>query len=784
MQSVTDVFKDLIADRTGFKAVYRVKLRRRFFESTSPADFELEAEPIIFEADQILGISPIHLKLDTRQQNKILASNVTLRMRNERNKWVETNVTDGIFRPSLAVPGGFDPFRSEYVIEYGVIRPGSPDDDEELIAIFTGEATSYRFDTIKREAEISIRGREIKMQNADAQNVNTQLIDQPTTPPEGDGTNKDFLGEESIFDMQTVRVAAAEVDQGSRYKIEDENDAEKQVKITIDPAPDGGSPPDSVDYTARQWRRNETVSDLVGQLCDEADILPDVRNIEEPDYPDVSQFIQIKDKADFDLATLVKTDTKSRVGFLTLGDSIPGRKFETQADIDDNYDVGFGSTYTVGVTFLNSVKTSKTASIGGALKFRIVLTGPVTVSKDFSLIGAFTRFSFDTPSTPGTYTVSFQLVELPSTVHASITPKAVPAGLRDVKENMRVAVDIRSFFTITIPPNPPSFGMWIRNPRAIPIFTDGTWESDPRDLLATPSSFQKLILVETLNGGSILWETATAPAVGGPFDAFVAIDGVGNIQSTPRQFIKVRTTMAPDTPREDGPDVDSITINFQSGSLFIGHADFKQKTVFKAIARLAEITDMEYGFRGDGTFFFRNKPVVSASILDMDQSHFIQAVKTFNAGYDRVLNTAQVSYGPYYSEKNSITEGETPPTSVQRFGRKIRVLTINDFLFANNANFAAAIAEILYTNNFQAKRRIQLVSKIIPYIEIADVVTVSFFDSELIANTVFGDELQKEPSFGKNTNVIMREMPAKVVGISFDVMKHTSTLDLEEVLEL
>ena len=778
MQSVTDVFKELIADRSGFQPVYRVELRRRFFDAASPSGFVLEAVPIVFETDEIIGISPIQLKLDTRQQNKIQASNVTIRMRNERHKWVETNITDGIFRPDAAVPAGYDPFRSQFVIKYGVRIPGSPDETEEVIAMFTGEATSYRFDTIKREAEISVRGLEIKMQNSDAQNVNTQLTDRPTTPAAGDGTNKEFLGEQSIFDMQKVRVATAEVAQGARYKIEDENDAEKQVKITIDPAPAGGSPPDAVDYTARQWRKNITVSDVVGALCDEAGIPPDKRDIEEPDFPEVSQFIQIKDKADFDLGTFSRTESDSRLApdFLTLGDSLRGRKFFVQSDLDDNWTTGFGSTYTVGVDGPNEVKTAKTQALAGFLEFRIRITGPVSVSQTFPGSGGFSRVSLDTPSTPGTYTVNFEL-RVAGTTHAGMTPLVI-----EVTENMRVAIDYLTYSTFTIPPNPPTFGIVWRNPRVLPITGNGTWESAAIDLLSAPSTFQKLVRVENLNGGSILWETATADAVGGPFDPFVAISGSDDILSTPRQFIKVRATMTPDTPREDGPEVDQITVNFQSSNLFIGHADFKQKTVFRAVGRLGEITDMEHGFSGPGKFFYRNKPVAPISILTMDQSHFIQGVKAMNAGYDRVLNTAQVSYGPYYSEKNSITEAEAEPTSVQRFGRKITALTISDFLFANNANFADAIAEILYTNNFAPKRRIQFVSKIVPYLEVSDVVTISFFDSELIEEGTFGDELQTEPSFGPNQNVIVREMLAKIVGLSFNVTKHTVTIDVEEVL--
>ncbi len=61
-------------------------------------------------------------------------------------------------------------------------------------------------------------------------------------------------------------------------------------------------------------------------------------------------------------------------------------------------------------------------------------------------------------------------------------------------------------------------------------------------------------------------------------------------------------------------------------------------------------------------------------------------------------------------------------------------------------------------------------------------ITVNFYGSPLVKDTVFADELQTSPSFGINQNVIVRDMLAKVVGISFDIMKGKSVIEVQEVL--
>jgi hypothetical protein len=191
---------------------------------------------------------------------------------------------------------------------------------------------------------------------------------------------------------------------------------------------------------------------------------------------------------------------------------------------------------------------------------------------------------------------------------------------------------------------------------------------------------------------------------------------------------------------------------------------------------------MEFGFNGAGRFFFRNKPAAPVSVLDLDQSNAVVKISAMRSGYDRVLNVAQVSYNNYYAEVDSESEAEPSPTSVERFGRKIVVLDIDDLLFSNNANYAEAIAKLLRNNNYRPRRACRVETRIIPHLELSDVVTISYYDTPQDKNAVFGDKLGGEPGFGDNTSVLVRQMLAKVVGLSTDISSSKMSVELQEVL--
>lgn len=829
MQSVTQDFKDVWEALPQRFFRFRVELKRRFFNGSA---FVLESSPVVFDEDQIESISPIQWKLDTQRQNKILASNVTLRLKNNDWRWIEQNGTDGLFKADAIATQGYDPYRSQFQIFYGYELP---DGTVESIALFTGEAVDYIFDTDKAVTEIQLTGREIKLQTADCQRVATFFTDSATSPATGDGVETEFLAELSTWLVDKVRVATVEQPQGDLgFTLEDINDAEVKTKIVF------GTPPgasDAVDWSGRQWQRDKKVGVLVGLICDEAGISAGDRDILEPTYPGISSFKDIDTQAEWELGTLLQNiSTLASLGniqkrwflfddfsdgdftnnptwqkhIFTSGGSIAVSANKLQLVVQDGnhqirtivdadrlvgtweftYTAGLSGTGSGAFTYILPWAGSGFSHEGYGLEINQE-TGRIDFGRIDSGGGAFAE-NFVTRGNVGSHfgadTKTYRITRDSNGQWKIYQDGTLKLTVTDTTHT------VFTFFRISLFTNFGSslvdkFDDFFFSPEVIapPTAFDSStavYESEVFDLLAAPTEWGPLDFTQTLNGGTVLYETAVADNAGGPFDAFVAIGALNVIQSAFKQFIKVRATITPATEFGlIGPVISRIVINFFSAELFVKHADFKDKDCFAAIQRLAEISNSEFGFTGAGRFFFRPKSVIASSILSIDQSNAIQKMQAFRAGYDRVINSGQVTYDPYYSEEDSITQGEASPTSIERFGKKIGRLSVSDFLFSNNANFSEAMAQQIFESGFKPKRRWRMRTRIIPHLELSDVIDVSFFDSELIEKNIFGDPFQTGfPAFGDNENTIARAILSKVTGISFDIMKSVSTIDCEEVL--
>lgn len=771
MQAVSDNYKNRWANPKARKADFKIELKRRYWSGSA---YVLESSAREIPKTEIDNISPIQWKLDTQEQNKILASNVTIELKNDKWRWLDGNNTDGVFKPDLTITGGYDPYRSQFQIFYGYLLA---DGTYEYATVFTGEATNYIFDTKTGKVSVQITGREIKLQTADAQLVQNLFADTSTTPATGDGTNDEFLTDFSVWAVTKVRVAAVEQDQGDAgYKLSDVNEAELKAKITLGTPPTSGQ---AVDFSGRQWKRDGQVSTLVALLCDEAGIGSGDRDIEEPEFPGTSQFQEIKDQSEFAAGTLVDTEADSRPGWLTYGDVVRGRRFETQADLDDNYikipGSGTISIVAGGIEGLNQLQLFISSFSTHYAEMRLVPIGGGTTLYVNVPIGVAATYSL-TAGTEGPYRLEFVLLTSPGSPTTSVR---VISNTFSIPSNSKVSAYMSLGSAFIIPGNPFPFWFSIDNVRSFPS-TPGT-ATFKLDLLAAPTAWGKLERTEVLHSGTATYKTAGSDD-DITYEALVAVAGDGTIQSSLKRYLKIEGTYDANAGRTDGPEVDNLQVNFVSATLFVGHADFKAKDCFAAVQRLAEISGSEFGFNGAGRFFFRPKAVTPTSILTLDQSNAIEKLSTFKFGYDQIVNVAQVTYGQYYAEIDSTTEGEASPTSIERFGKRIAAKTISDFLFSNNANLAEGIAKGLYNRGYLPKRRFKVNARIIPHLELSDVITISFYDSPLLEDAILGDPLQKFPSFGESGNVVAREILCKVIGISYDIIGGKSTLDVEEVL--
>ena len=75
--------------------------------------------------------------------------------------------------------------------------------------------------------------------------------------------------------------------------------------------------------------------------------------------------------------------------------------------------------------------------------------------------------------------------------------------------------------------------------------------------------------------------------------------------------------------------------------------------------------------------------------------------------------------------------------------------------------------------------------KIAPHLDLADVVSVTYWNNRLsMVPVVWGDPLQKwgGAPLGKGSNTLVDAMPAKLAGIVFDPVSGLGEYDVQEVL--
>lgn len=92
----------------------------------------------------------------------------------------------------------------------------------------------------------------------------------------------------------------------------------------------------------------------------------------------------------------------------------------------------------------------------------------------------------------------------------------------------------------------------------------GTWTGPALDMGATITSLGILSFTQVLSGGTTAYYTATS-ADNVTYDAFVAISGTGQINSTVRRYIKVKAVLVVDT-LNNSPAILDITVNWTTGA--------------------------------------------------------------------------------------------------------------------------------------------------------------------------------------------------------------------------
>lgn len=199
-------------------------------------------------------------------------------------------------------------------------------------------------------------------------------------------------------------------------------------------------------------------------------------------------------------------------------------------------------------------------------------------------------------------------------------------------------------------------------------------------------------------------------------------------------------------------------INFQTRSVLVSMANFGTQSVLDVIKELAKIADFEIGLDGDGAFFFRNKTILSTPVLVLDDTN-VEKVANATPGWDRVYNKIRGAFGSFVKEVDSTTEGESSPTSIERFGLRSLSVGGGNLVLQTDADLATVMAKRYFERYHLPKRRATLTARFMPEMELGDRVTLNIASPRPIGQAY----------------------DARVVGIAHSLMEMRTEFDLVEV---
>jgi hypothetical protein len=187
-------------------------------------------------------------------------------------------------------------------------------------------------------------------------------------------------------------------------------------------------------------------------------------------------------------------------------------------------------------------------------------------------------------------------------------------------------------------------------------------------------------------------------------------------------------------------------------------ANFGTQSVLEVVKELARLADYEIGLDGDGAFFFRNKEVTPSAVLTFDESN-VEKVNTITPGWDRVYNSIRATYGSFVKEVDSVSEGESAPTSIDIYG--VRSLSVGggNLVLQTDADLATVMAKRYYSRYHLPKQRVTLSTRFMPEMELGDRVTLNLSTPRPIGSTI----------------------DARIAGVAHSLMDVRTEFDLVEV---
>lgn len=821
-RTVTTAFKEVWARRAGKAAYIQIRYKRRYWNG---AAYVYESDYQVLSHRDFAGVGPITSNLDVPDLNVFKASEVTLRLNDPSRKWVRSVNSPSIFAAGGTVTGGYDDYLCRFNVRWGYLLDSG---SVEYVDLFTGFATEYRWSSEEQIAEVVVKSPIALLESSDAAQVADFVTNGATSPAAGDGVTTEFRTVATgVGTVEVVREATVAAAVGVDVTVSDLDNPNLGALLTFAVAPANLA---AIDWSGRTWKAGQTLDAIVGLLCDEAGIDSSVRSLSTVIFPGgLSARTTYDSESDWTTgATLTNVEATSSSGEIkkkwvlvddfTDGDytSDPAWSYINAGGAGGYITVSSGklrlykgASNGTGATLiaLNMERDSGTWRFKGnnAITVKLQTSGAnlfgIPIGQGYLFIHDGTNWVvYRDDSVYGQNNLASGT--LSNSAEREIRITRTSGGVWEFSIDLVVVASFTdvtySGFTHVFFGNDFNGTEFAIDDFYVSDAVDATaalstatalWTGPEIDLGSVPIALGTLDLYATLNGGTVTCRSAGATSSGGAYEAFVDRHATTNVmQSSLRQFLKIQVEIEDDAGSLEwlSPAVNKLVANYTVSTITLSLAIHAGKTAWAAIEDYAKLADYEAVFDAAGVFYFRSKTVTPTSILSISGANAIASVSDLRPGYDEVITAGQVQYNEYWKEYDGADAGEASPTSEERFGRRIRFDDMTGILLANDVDIATSRARLLYENYHLPMRTFRLSCKIIPWLELGDVITVSFYDSPLEEETVFGDPLAPfgtdVPIGGPDGTVLLSEVVSKVIGITYNPDAATCELICREVL--
>lgn len=813
MKSVSTAFKTVWARKHGRKEILKVVYYRQYWNGSAKV---YEATGTTLEQGEVPPMRSINWQLDTAALNEFKSSNVTLSLNDLDRRWLPFSAAPSVFAPDYTAALGYLPYGTKFQVYFGYILD---DGTKEYAALFTGLAESFRYGT-DGTVEITVASNDRLLRDADAQEISDAFTLENCVPAMGNGTITAFVTTSvGVGSVSVVQVNGVTMVQGTDYTIQNLGERTgAQINFTVAP---GNTL--TVKSTGRKWKADRTIEYLVGLVCDEAGIGSGVRSISSALFPGgVSSAKTIDSQADWAAGSGTNVDSSATPGSIrrqwhkidtfadndyTASPAWTVRKNEnglgtvsaaagalavtlTDTPSDHHIDTPVDSRDAYGSwEFSLQVSSGATGNLANAAYAHFIQYGAGAGSVGYYVAHRLGSADYHFGRVDsGTLT---PLLALTGTCDASAHTWRVTRSTAgefniyrdgslvgthtDTNYTLTNYFGLRSTFSqigvVTHTLDNIYFSNSVLTPATAVSDSNLEWISAEQDLAAAPISWGQLERTETLNGGTITYSTSVSNSSGAGYDAYVAIGGDGTIQSALKRYLKIKVVFTAATGYQSCL-VDKLIARYATDTVLVAIADFTGKTCYEAISVLAKLCNYEWGFEGDGDFFFRSKTVTGAAVITLNQENAIADLSDYKIDYAAVINLVRVRYGDeeqYEAVYGSVEAAEAEPTSQTKYGVRLREENSSEFLLANETVIALGRARLVYEDKYLPRVMCQLTCRAIPHLDLSDIISATYMDRPRDYDPPMNDPQGSwgDASFGPAANVLLRDKRMKAVGVSF-----------------